>query len=99
MSGEQGVVCSLTPGEKNIIHKLSVDAEKTTLPHCHIKLVVMKQNVKALDHNGDCFRYICQVSMTKRKRLEFLNGPQIRQLLRDPKFAACLLYTSDAADD
>ena len=49
----------------------------------------MKQYTKALDFEGSCFRYLCQVfpglSMEKLKAGIF-DGPQIRQLIRDPEF-------------
>ena len=56
-----------------------------------IKLRVMKQYVKALGHNRDCFRYICQAFpglSEEKKKAGVFNGPQIRQLLRDPNFVA-----------
>ena len=81
----------MAPGDKNIIHKSLVDAKKIILPPLHIKLEVMKQYVKVLDHYRDCFRYICQafpgLSEEKKKAGVFI-GPQIRQLLRDPNFVA-----------
>ena len=84
---------SLAPGDKNIIHKPLVDVKKIILPPLHIKLGMMKQYVKALDHNGDCFRYICQAFpglSEEKKKAGVFNGPQIRQLLRDPNFVASM---------
>ena len=84
---------SLAPGDKNIIHRPLVDVKKIILPPLHIKLGVMKQYVKALDHNGDCFRYICQAFpglSEEKKKAGVFNGPQIRQLLRDPNFVASM---------
>ena len=82
---------SLAPGDKNIIYKPLVDAKKIILPPLHIKLEVMKQYVKALDHNRDCFRYIFQAFPglgKEKKKAGVFNGPQIRHLLRDPNFVA-----------
>jgi len=46
----------------------------------------MKQYTKALDFEGSCFRYLCQVfpglSMEKLKAGRF-DGPQIHQLIQD----------------
>ena len=50
---------------------------------------LMKQFTKALDKDGDCFTYLCQdfpgLTMEKVKAGIF-DGPQIRQLIRDPEF-------------
>ena len=73
----------------NMINKPLVDREKILYPPPHIKLGLMKQYTKALDFEGSCFRYLCQVfpglSMEKLKAGIF-DGPQIRQLIRDPEF-------------
>ena len=49
----------------------------------------MKQFIKALEKDGDCFQYICNsfpnLSNEKLKARIF-DGPQIRQLMRDQKF-------------
>jgi len=42
----------------NIINKSLVDPSKVLLPPLHIKLGLMKQFVKALDKEGECFMYI-----------------------------------------
>ena len=55
----------------------------------HIKLSLIKQFTKALDKDGDYFTYLCQafsgLTMEKLKAGIF-DGPQIRQLIRDPEF-------------
>ena len=48
----------LIPGEKNVINEPLVDRKNIILPPLHIKLGIMKQFIKALDHDGDCFHYI-----------------------------------------
>jgi len=49
----------------------------------------MKQFVKALNKDGNCFKYICRkfpgLSNEKLKQGIF-DGPQIRQLIRDSEF-------------
>lgn len=53
----------------------------------------MKQFVKALDKTGPCFAYIGrkmpQLSSEKLKAGIF-DGPQIRQLIKDPAFVTCM---------
>lgn len=56
---------SLTPGDKNIITDRLVYRKNIVFPPLHIKLGVMKQFVKALDHSGDCFRYIIMFNLSK----------------------------------
>lgn len=79
----------LTPGEKNVINTTLVPPEKVLLPPLHIKLGLIKQFVKSLQKDGDCFRYICstfpKLSEAKLKEGVF-TGPDIRKLLSDPLF-------------
>ena len=84
---------SLAPGDKNIIHKPLVNAKKIILLPLYVKLEVMKQYVKALDHSKDCFRHIWQAFpglSEEKKKAGVFNGPQIRRLLRDPNFVASM---------
>ena len=50
----------LNVGEKNVIAEQLVPRGKMVLPPFHIKLGLMKQFVKPLDKDGDCFQYICK---------------------------------------
>ncbi|KAJ8957397.1 hypothetical protein NQ318_004877 [Aromia moschata] len=76
-------------GEKNVINDALVEREKIILPPLHIKLGLMKQFVKALDKDGPCFEYIGvkmpQLS-TEKLKAGIFDGPQIRQLIKDPAF-------------
>ena len=70
-----------------------VNREKVLLPPLHIKLGLMKQFVKALDKEGECFKYLC----TKFSRLSYekikagiFNGPQIKHLLKDQEFISTM---------
>jgi len=80
---------SFNPGAMNIINKSLVDPSKVLLPPLHIKLGLMKQFVKALDKEGECFMYIQRkfqnVSDAKLKEGIF-DGPQIRTLMKDEIF-------------
>src|SRR5678816_1443832 len=53
----------------------------------------MKQFVKALDHDGECFRYICSTFpglSDEKKNAGIFDSPQIRTLLRDAAFATTM---------
>ena len=67
-----------------MINEPLVDRDSILLPPLHIKLGLMKQFVKALDKNGDYFRYILSRfpgrSYEKVKTAIF-DGPQIRTLI------------------
>ena len=60
----------------------------------------MKQFVKALDRDGDCFNYIAKtfpgLSMEKLKAGIF-DGPQILELMQDQTFTARLTVAERAA--
>lgn len=80
---------NMEPGKHNIVHNSLVARDKIILPPLHIKLGIMKQFVKSLDKDGNCFSYICQkfpqLTMEKIKAGIF-DGPQIRQLTKDTQF-------------
>ena len=63
--------------------------DRILFPLLHIKLSLSKQFTKALDKDGDCFTYLCQAfpGLTIEKlKAGIFEGPQIRQLIRDPEF-------------
>ena len=65
----------LAVGDKNIINEPLVNRDRIILPPLHIKLRLMKQFVKALDKDGNCFNYITQTF------------PGLKEVsLMDPKF-------------
>ena len=74
------------PGSKNIRHTPLIEPSKYLLLPLHIKLGLMKQFVKALDKEQDCFRYLQEkfstISDAKLKEGIF-DGPQIRRLFED----------------
>lgn len=77
-------------GENNILQEKLVDPAKILLPPLHIKLGLIKQFIKALKkRDSDAFDYLFRrfpkLSEAKIKEGVF-NGPQIRELIRDPKF-------------
>lgn len=76
-------------GIKNVVRENLVDPNNVLLPPLHIKLGVMKQFVKALSKEGDCFKYLRDkfpaLSEAKIKEGVFV-GPDIRKLMKDPQF-------------
>ena len=80
---------TMNPGEKNVIREPLVKREKIILPPLHIKLGIMKQFVKALNKDGDCFKYISSkfsfLSEAKLKEGIFV-GSNIRSLMKDEIF-------------
>ena len=80
----------MVPGRSNnIVNNPLVDRHKILLPPLHIKLGLIKQFTKALEKDSSCFSYLCHVfpglSIEKLKGGIF-DGPQVRQLIRDPEF-------------
>lgn len=77
------------PGQKNIAHAPLVSPQDVFLPALHIKLGLMKNFVKALNKEGDGFKYLKDVftklSDAKVKEGIFV-GPDIRKLLNDAIF-------------
>ena len=83
-----------------MINEPLVDRDSTFLPPLHIKLGLMKQFVKALDKNGNCFRYIRSRfpgTSYEEVRAGIFDGPQIRTLIRDPVFVLHMTEVESAA--
>ena len=60
----------------------------------------MKQFVKALPVDGNCFNYICRVfpGMSNEKlKAGIFDGPQNRKLMNDPNFTASMTKKEFAA--
>lgn len=80
---------SFEPGKENILKEPLVDPSKILIPPLHIKLGLMKQFVKALDKNGQCFKYLGKVFRQKcdaKLSQGIFDGPEIRTLFRDENF-------------
>jgi hypothetical protein len=91
---------NLVVGSKNIAHPSCVAPSKVTLPPLHTKLGMMKQFVKALNKEGDCFKCMCQkfIALTKAKLKEgIFKGPNIRKLMSDATFESTMNATEKAA--
>ncbi|UYV79437.1 hypothetical protein LAZ67_17002609 [Cordylochernes scorpioides] len=89
-----------TPGYKNIANLPLIDSENIYSPPLHIKLVLMKNFVKAIDRNASGFAYLKQkfssISEAKIKEGIFV-GPQIRELQQDGNFQNSLNEVEAAA--
>ena len=60
----------------------------------------MKQFVKALDKDGDCFNYIAKIYpglRMEKLKADIFDGPQIRKLLQDQIFTARMTVAERAA--
>lgn len=67
---------------RNVINNTLVDRDRILFPPLHIMLSLIKQFPKALDKDGGCFSYLGQAIPGLKAGI--FNGPQIRQLIRDP---------------
>lgn len=80
---------TLKAGNPNIINDPIVARENIIFPPLHLKLGFMKQFVKALNHESECFRHLVVtfpgLTIEKIKGGVF-DGPQIRFLARDAEF-------------
>jgi len=79
----------LIPGSFDVLAPPLVKRSKIVFPPLHINLGIVKQFVKTLEKDGDCFKYICMkfssLTIEKLKAGNF-DGPQIRQLMNDADF-------------
>ncbi|XP_063219615.1 uncharacterized protein LOC134529442 [Bacillus rossius redtenbacheri] len=80
---------TLEVGMPNIVNEPIVSQDRNVFPPLHIKLGLMKQFIKALHTESDCFKHIVSafpcLSYEKIKAGVF-DGPQIRALERDEEF-------------
>ena len=80
----------LEPGKsKNVINTPLVNRDRILFPPLHIKLGLIKQFTRALDKDGSCFTDMCRTfpGLTLEKlKAGIFDGPQLRQLIRDPEF-------------
>ena len=82
---------SLQVGTANVINEPLVPRDRIVFPPLHIKLGLMKQFVKALNKEGNCFKYICsQFPGLSNEKLKagIFDGPQIRMLMKDSDFTS-----------
>ena len=91
---------TLEAGMPNIIQDPIVNRDKIIFPPLHIKLGLMKQFVKALETEGECFQHIITALPClsfEKIRAGVFDGPQIRTLIRDDQFVAKMTALERAA--
>ena len=79
----------LIPGSLNVLAPPLVERSKIVFPPLHIKLGIMKQFVKALEKDGNCFKYICMKFaglIIEKLKAGIFDGPQIQKLINDTNF-------------
>ena len=77
---------TLKAGIPNVIHEPIVSRGKIICPPLHIKLGLMKQFVKALHLDCECFQHILRTFpglFYEKIKAGVFDGPQIRTLVRD----------------
>ena len=80
----------LIPGSVNVLAPSLVERSKIVFPPLRIKLGIMKQFVKTLEQDGDCFIYICMkfpCITIKKLNAGIFDKPQIRKLINDANFS------------
>lgn len=79
----------MTVRSKNIINPPLIARERIILPPLHIKLGLMKQFVKAIDHDGPIAQKMPGLS-TEKLNPGIFDRPQIRQFMKDPNFTTVM---------
>ena len=90
----------LEEGGPNLIEEPLVDRSVIVSPPLHIKLGLMKQFVKALDKDQECFQHIRRTlpSLSYEKtKAGIFDGPQIRKLMSDIDFIETMTEVEKAA--
>ena len=87
---------NLIVGSANVINEALVEREKIVFPPLHIKLGLIKQFVKALNKDGDCFKYLrsrFQGLSDEKVKSGIFTGPDIRKLMKDLEFTGYMMDT------
>ena len=91
---------TLEAGMPNIIQDPIIYRDKIIFPPLHIKLGLMKQFVKALETEGECFQHIITALpglSFEKIRAGVFDDKQIRTLIRDDQFVAKMTGLERAA--
>ena len=91
---------SLEVGKSNVIATPLVDPKRVLIPPLHIKLGVMKQFVKALDKDSQCFKYLESKFPSKsdaKLKEGIFDGPEIRKMMADDQFISSMTNIEKAA--
>ena len=77
-------------GRYNVQHMPLVDPKKVCLPPLHIKLGLIKNFVKAMNVEGNGFKYLqkmfCPAKSDAKLKAGIFIGPEIRRLIKDSDF-------------
>ena len=87
---------NLIVGSANVINEALVEREKIVFPPLHIKLGLIKQFVRALNKDGDCFKYLrsrFKGLSDEKVKSGIFTGPDIRKLIKDPEFTRYMMDT------
>ena len=87
---------NLIVGSANVINEALVERKKIVFPPLHIKLGLIKQFVRALNKDGDCFKYLrsrFKGLSDEKVKSGIFTGPDIRKLMKDPEFTMYVMYT------
>jgi hypothetical protein len=81
-------------GKYNVKHPALIDPQKVHLPPLHIKLGLMKNFVKGMDHQGSGFQYLKDkfkgILTDAKLEAGVFTGPQIRSVIHDSSFPSNL---------
>ena len=81
-------------GKYNVKHPALIDAQRVHLSPLHIKLGLMKNFVKGMDHESSGFRYLKDklrgILTDAKLEVGVFTGPQIRGIIRDSSFPSSL---------
>ena len=75
--------------KRQVLYDPLVDPKKVLLPPLHIKLGLMKNFAKAMDREGEGFKYLTELfpRLSEAKIKEgIFTGPGIRKVTRDPEY-------------
>ena len=98
--GKEGLAGTFAVGDKNIINEPLANRDRIVLPPLHIKLDLMKQFVKAIEKECDCFHYIAKTFpglRIEKLKADIFDRPQIRKLMQDQTFTARMTVAERAA--
>ena len=71
----------MQPGKLNAVRQRLIEPAKLLLPPLHIKLGLVKQFMKALDHGGEAFQEI-RLLFPKLSEAKIKGGTQVRKILK-----------------
>ena len=85
----------LEAGQLNFINYQLVDCQKIDFPPLHIKLKLMKQFVKVLNKENDCYKYLREsfpgLSQEKLK-IDIFDGPQVGKMNNGKQYSESITF-------